>query len=629
MCDYNITKLPNDKYVYHNVLLHHNEDFGNSYLIINDSIVYPSIYVPIIDKKSIALGSSVRNKMNLTFMDKVNVKKYEINKDNRLDRIQIMVSLINRKKSIILHEDVLKDNIRKDFNNYYFYNNQSLLYLNNNIQLVFDIKLEKQEGFLKKNTLIELITSDINLNLVGSKLLKRELFKDDYNFEEIGIGGLDKELLNIFRRALATRAMSPNIIEKLGVNHVKGILLYGPPGTGKTLTAMKIGCMITDHAPKIVRGPEIMNKFIGESEKNIRELFSDAINDYEMYKEKSKLHVIIFDEIDAICRKRGGSLDSSRVYDGIVNMLLSMLDGPLQLKNVFVIAMTNRKDLLDEALLRAGRIEVHIQIGLPDQKGREEIFRIHTNKMRLNNMIDKYVDYNYLSTLTENFSGAEIEAVVKNASSRALHRELVSVKEEIQDSDIIVTVDDFVNAIKEIEPSFGNINKKIKELIPKSYKHLTNIHEDCYNEIINYLKQEGVYFKKILIKGDSNCGKTSLVGKICYDSKINHIKFIRAIDLINFDEFQKSQHIIDIAKNSYISKDSLIVIDDIEIAVNFAQFGNTLNFSNRLYQTILTILKTAPPNGHNLTIIVTTNNENFSSNISYLFDKNYEINNIY
>jgi vesicle-fusing ATPase len=161
----------------------------------------------------------------------------------------------------------------------------------------------------------------------------------------MGIGGLDTEFAAIFRRAFASRIFPPGLVEKLGIQHVKGeqthwgtltpgILLFGPPGTGKTLMARQIGTMLNAREPKVVNGPEILNKFVGQSEENIRKLFADAekeVSDVTATADKeekekgdeSGLHIIIFDELDAICKQRGSTNSGTGVGDSIVNQLLS------------------------------------------------------------------------------------------------------------------------------------------------------------------------------------------------------------------------------------------------------------------------------------------------------------------
>ncbi|KAG5546506.1 hypothetical protein RHGRI_018628 [Rhododendron griersonianum] len=137
----------------------------------------------------------------------------------------------------------------------------------------------------------------------------------------------------------------------------------------------------------IVNGPEVLSKFVGETEKNVRDLFADAEQDQRTWGDQSDLHVIIFDEIDAICKSRGSTRDGTGVHDSIVNQLLTKVDGVESLNNVLLIGMTNRKDLLDEALLRPGPLEVQVEISLPDENGRLQILQIHTSKMKENSFL--------------------------------------------------------------------------------------------------------------------------------------------------------------------------------------------------------------------------------------------------
>ena len=148
------------------------------------------------------------------------------------------------------------------------------------------------------------------------------------------------------------------------------------------MIARQIGRMLNAVEPKIVNGPEILNRYIGASEENIRALFKDAEADWKSKGDASPLHIIIFDELDAICRQRGSGRGDQGVGDSVVNQLLSKMDGVEQLDNVVVIGMTNRLELIDDALLRPGRFEVHLQIGLPTEAGRREILEIHTAAMR-------------------------------------------------------------------------------------------------------------------------------------------------------------------------------------------------------------------------------------------------------
>lgn len=207
-----------------------------------------------------------------------------------------------------------------------------------------------------------------------------------------------------------------------GIKHVKGLLLYGPPGTGKTLIARQLAKFLNAKEPKIVNGPELFNKFVGETEANVRKLFDDAKKDWEKLGDESPMHIIIFDEFDAIAKQRGTSSSGTGVGDNIVNQLLSIIDGVQTMDNFLVIGMTNRLDLIDKAVLRPGRFEVHIEVGLPDEKGRGQILKIHTKTMTKNNLLGKDVDLAKIAKILKNYTGAEIEAVVKSANSFALNR---------------------------------------------------------------------------------------------------------------------------------------------------------------------------------------------------------------
>lgn len=158
------------------------------------------------------------------------------------------------------------------------------------------------------------------------------------------------------------------------------VIFNASSSSGKTLIARQIGKMLNGKEPKIVNGPEVLNKYVGASEENIRALFAEAEADQEAHKEYSELHVIIFDEIDAICKSRGSVGGGSGVHDTVVNQLLTKIDGVDSLNNILLIGMTNRKDMLDEALLRPGRLEVQVEIGLPDDKGRLQILKVSWQK---------------------------------------------------------------------------------------------------------------------------------------------------------------------------------------------------------------------------------------------------------
>jgi len=240
------------------------------------------------------------------------------------------------------------------------------------------------------------------------------------------VGGLEEQLDAIVRRVLASRA-SPEAAKRLGVGHVRGVLLSGPPGCGKTLLARELARALGAREPQIVNGPEILDKFVGEAERKVRELFAPAEAEFNQVGDASALHVIVFDEMDAIARRRGSLTgDTTGVRDGVVNQLLAKMDGVVEAPNVLVVGCTNRPELIDEALMRPGRLEVQLQVRRPDAIGRRDIARIHTRQMKENGALaldaQEYVDDmgGGLASRTDLFSGAEIAGLVRAAASRAL-----------------------------------------------------------------------------------------------------------------------------------------------------------------------------------------------------------------
>ncbi|RNF07404.1 vesicular-fusion protein NsF [Trypanosoma rangeli] len=455
--------------------------------------------------------------------------------------------------------------------------------------------------------------SEITLTNVPDNQLdaQQPQLMQNFDLESLGIGGLRKEFAQVFRRAFASRLFPASYMKKLGVKHVKGVLLYGPPGTGKTLIARKIGEILNCHPPKIVNGPEVFNKFVGGTEENVRKLFLDAEAEDATKGELSKLHLIIFDEFDAICRQRGAVRDSTGVNDNVVNQLLSKIDGVNSLNNVLLIGMTNRLDLIDEAILRPGRFEVHVEISLPNEEGREEIFRIHTRGMRENGVISKDVALAELASLTKNYSGAEIEGVVRSAISNAFnkHIDLDNPTEAVQVSDVFVSRHDFLQAIEEVQPAFGQAKEECSNLkgggIICYGKQWEGV-ESCCERYVELLKGEGkrINLLSVLIEGLPNSGKSAVAAHLAEKAEFPYVKVISSESMVSYGELQKVNIIRKAFEDAYRSPASIIILDDIERIIEFSHLGG--RYSNTLLQALLVLIKRPPPEGRKLLVIGTT-----------------------
>ncbi|KAJ0423780.1 P-loop containing nucleoside triphosphate hydrolase protein [Aspergillus carlsbadensis] len=454
--------------------------------------------------------------------------------------------------------------------------------------------------------------SDIQIKPAKNRPAANAIIQPDFNTEKMGIGGLDSEFHTIFRRAFASRIFPPDIVAKLGIQHVKGILLYGPPGTGKTLLARQIGKMLNAREPKIINGPEVLNKFVGQSEENIRKLFADAEQEYKEKGDESGLHIIIFDELDAVCKQRGsGAGGGTGVGDSVVNQLLSKMDGVDQLNNILLIGMTNRKDMIDDALLRPGRLEVHVEISLPDEAGRAQILGIHTQNMKQSELMDPSVDLAELAALTKNYSGAEIAGLVKAATSFAFNRHIdsgktVRVKDDA--AEMMVNHSDFIHALDEIQPAFGVSEDEIKMRIEHDIIN--------YSEEIDAILKEGEALTRgltlpdqaslwsTLLHGPAGSGKTALAAQIALDTGAPFIKMVCPEDIAGLSEMAKIQHILRVFNDAYKSHRSVVIVDDIESIIDYVSTGP--RFSNSVLQTLRVLFKKHPPKNRRILVLATT-----------------------
>lgn len=312
-----------------------------------------------------------------------------------------------------------------------------------------------------------------------------------------------------------------------------------------------MNCKIT-----VINGPEILNKYVGESESNLRRPFENAKKDPDC------LHLIIFDEIDSLCRKRGSS--TSSIGDTVVNQLLTLMDGVEEIHNVLVIGLTNRIDMLDEALLRPGRFEAKIYIPLPKYEDRQDIIKIQTEKLVASGSL-KDLDIPRLAQNTEDFSGAELEGLIRDAVSFAASRNCVDGK--IISEQIEVMEEDFNKAL-------NDFRKQVQD-----YPHF-----DISSMV---LPQKSIV--SILILGEINSGKTSLAQNMAYQTSPH--RTVKTVDNMTINRKEKDVFIIDTYNSIKYCSSGALILDNLEILI---EYNPLTAFNNLAYQAILTILRDKP-----------------------------------
>ena len=465
-------------------------------------------------------------------------------------------------------------------------------------------------GFLAMDTVIELASENSHFKIHSKTMKTKALTKFGFNFNEMGVGGLDGEISTIFRRAFTTRLYPTAYLEKYGIHHVKGILLYGPPGTGKTLIARTLANALNVAEFKVVNGPELFDKFVGETEKKIRDLFTNAEKDQKENGDEAGLHVIVFDEIDSICKARGTITSGTGVNDSAVNQLLTKIDGVDSLNDIIVIGMTNRKDLIDEAILRPGRLELHIEVSLPDEKGRLQIFNIHTKKMRENKVLDDDVDLAKLAKMTKNYTGADIESMVKLACSNALSQGVNYSNSKINfTKEHKVNMKNFEDAFAEIQPMFGLKTTDLENSIQFGMINYGENYEIISSKISSLFEQiknsQSISLLSVLLEGEPGCGKTALASYLALHSGFPFIRIISPESLVKFMESGKYTSIYNTFEDGYKSPYSIIILDNIEKLIEYIRVGP--RFSNLLLQTLRVFIKKLPPKkGKKMLIIGTT-----------------------
>jgi len=378
------------------------------------------------------------------------------------------------------------------------------------------------------------------------------------------IGGLDDEIKRI-REMVELPLRHPEIFQRLGIDPPKGVLLHGPPGGGKTLLARAVANE-SDANFYAINGPEIMSKFYGESEARMRKMFEDA--------EKNAPSILFIDEIDAIAPKRGEV--TGEVERRVVAQLLASMDGLKGRGNVIVIGATNRPDALDPALRRPGRFDREIEIGIPDTDGRFEIIQIHTRGMPLADN----VELKRISEITHGYTGADLEALSREAAMKALRRYLpqIDLEEKRIPHEVLdqmeVTYDDILGAFREVTPTaMREVFIETPNVGWEDVGGLEDVKQNLREAVEWPLKKPEIFNrlgitppKGILLHGPPGCGKTLLAQAVATESEANFIS-IRGPEIFSKWVGESEKAIREIFRKARMAAPSIIFFDEFDSLV--------------------------------------------------------------
>ncbi len=376
------------------------------------------------------------------------------------------------------------------------------------------------------------------------------------------IGGLGDAIEKI-REMVELPMRHPELFTRLGIDPPKGVLLYGPPGTGKTLLAKAVANESGANF-LVINGPEVMSKWYGQSEANLRKVFEEA--------EKNAPSIIFIDEIDAIAPKREEV--RGEVEKRVVSQLLTTMDGLKARGKVIVIAATNMENSLDPALRRPGRFDREIEIGVPDTKGRKEVLQIHTKNMPL----EKDVNLDELASISYGFTGADLTALCKEAAMSALRRILPDFnwkKQEELPQELVeslrVTKKDFQNGLKLVSPSaMREVLIEIPNVKWSDVGGLEAVKESLKEAVEWPLKQPEAFTRigikppsGVLLYGPPGTGKTLLAKAVATESGVNFIA-VKGPEILTMWVGESERKIREIFRRAKQVAPSIIFFDEID-----------------------------------------------------------------
>jgi transitional endoplasmic reticulum ATPase len=410
---------------------------------------------------------------------------------------------------------------------------------------------------------IAIVTDDTEIELKEEPYKPEEGKQESSDIHYEDIGGLGREL-QLVREMIELPLRHPEIFERLGIQPPKGVLLYGPPGTGKTLIAKAVANEVDAHFSTI-SGPEIVSGTYGASEGKLREIFEEA--------QANAPAIIFIDEIDSIAPKREDT--KGELERRVVAQLLALMDGLKGRGQVIVIAATNLPDSIDPALRRGGRFDREIEIGIPDKKGRLEIFQVHTRGVPLGDDV-KIEEY---ANSTHGFVGADISLLVKEAAMHALRKIIPQIKideeipTEVLDA-LRVTSEDFAEARKHVEPSaMREVLVEVPDITWKQVGGLDDVKQELKEAVEWPLKYPDVFEqlqtkppRGILLFGPPGTGKTLLAKAVANESECNFIA-VKGPELLSKWVGESEKGVREIFRKARQASPSIIFFDEIDALV--------------------------------------------------------------
>ena len=447
-------------------------------------------------------------------------------------------------------------------------------------RLPFAVTVVQPKGIIQ-------IQADTVIQVHEDPVKEEELTATGVAYEDIG--GLKEEIKKV-REMIELPLKHPELFDALGIDPPKGVLLYGPPGTGKTLLAKAVANESGANFLSI-QGPEIMNKYYGESEAHLRQIFEEA--------ETNSPSIIFIDELDSIASKRDET--QGEVERRVVAQLLTLMDGLQGRGQVIVIAATNRPDAIDQALRRPGRFDREIEIGIPDRDGRKEVLQVHTRGMPISRDKDghwKKIDH--FAEITHGFVGADLAALAREAAMSALRRYLpeIDLDEPIPPKllqEMKVTNDDFKEALKDVEPS---ALREIMVEIPKVKWDEVGGLEDVkqqLKETVEWPLTNPEGFERLGIKpprglllyGPPGNGKTLIAKAIATESAANFIA-IKGPEVMSKWVGESEKKLREVFRKAKQVSPCIVFLDELDALAPTRGTGGDNNVSDRLVDQLLT-----------------------------------------